>query len=128
MHGETIEPDQIIIKDIGVMTGMLERRFSPLLVLIVVWVAKKYGVVLTESYRPKRHRNDLHGTLPVRAVDIRSWCYPDSKAYQIMHEINQKWEYDPKRPDKMVAIVHNSGKGIHMHIQVHPNTQRRAYI
>ncbi|MCG8638291.1 MAG: hypothetical protein MI862_01080 [Desulfobacterales bacterium] len=45
---------------------------------------------MTESYREKRHMNDLHDVLPVRTVDLRSWCYvPDKKAYEIMDWINR---------------------------------------
>lgn len=69
--------------------------------------------------------NDLHGTQPVRAIDLRTWCYPDKLMYEIFHKVNQIWIYDPKRPDKDVAVVHDAGSGLHAHVQVHPNTVRR---
>ncbi|MCG8642739.1 MAG: hypothetical protein MI862_23635 [Desulfobacterales bacterium] len=127
--GHTVEPGDIIIKDVEILRGLMERRFSPLLITIICSIAEKFGLVMTESYREKRHMNDLHGVLPVRAVDLRSWCYvPESLAYEIMHWINQVWIYDPSRPDKKVAIIHRvNGGALHFHIQVHPNTVRRSY-
>jgi len=125
IFGGSMKPGQIEIKDIEVLRGLMERRFSPLLIDIIIFIARKYGIVMTESFREKRHMNDLHGTQPVRAVDLRTWCYPDSLMYRIFHRINQLWIYDPNRPDKDVAVVHDAGSGTHAHIQVHPNTRRR---
>jgi len=124
--GHTISKKQIVIKSPEVLQGLMERRFAPLLVLIILSVAREFGIVITESYREKRSRNDLHGTQPVRALDLRSWCYPDKVAYEIKHWINSKWIYDPNRPRYEVAIIHKVGKGgLHFHIQVCPNTIRR---
>jgi len=122
-----IRPGDIIIKDANILVGLMERRFSPLLVQIIASVAKEFGFVMTESYRDKKHRNDLHGTQPVRAIDLRSWCYEsDQKALEITHWINRRWVYDPKRNHLDVAIIHDSGQGAHMHLQVHPRTTRRS--
>ena len=121
---ETISPGQIIVKDEKILRGLMERRFEPILVDIITASAREHGIVITESYREKRHMNDLHGTQPVRAVDLRSWCYPDHRAYEIMHQINTRWTYDPSRQKMQCAQIHNSGQGIHFHIQVHPATRR----
>jgi len=121
-----MNPVEIIIKDPDILIGLMERNYSPLLIRIIADVAKEHGLVMTESYREKRHRNDLHGTQPVRAIDLRTWCYPDGLAYRIMDEINNRWEYDPIRPEKQVAIIHDVGQGMHFHIQVHPHTKRRS--
>ena len=116
----------IVIKDSEILYGLMTHRFNPVLAEIIMMVAGKYGLVMTESYRPQRNRNDLHGTDPVRAVDLRTWCYPAGKAEEIRDEINRLWVYDPKRPSKNVAIIHDAGAGVHFHIQVHPNTERRG--
>ena len=120
-----MKPGHIEIKDPDVLMGLMGYRFSPALTLIITDVAKRHGLVMTESFREPMHPGDLHSTNPIRAVDLRTWCYPDKKAYEIMHEINKLWEYDPDRPGKMVAIIHNAGQGTHFHIQVHPKTRRR---
>jgi len=124
-----MNPGEIVIKNTTVLTGLMERNFAPLLIKIIIEVANEYGLVMTESYRKKRHMNDLHGFQPVRAVDLRSWCYGDKEAYDIMHQINARWAYDPTRPEKKVAIIHRVGTGgIHFHIQVHENTIRRSTV
>ena len=121
-----MKPKQIEIKDEVVLKGLMTKRFAPKLVGIIDFVASNYGLVITESFREKRHPGDLHGTDPVRAVDLRTWCYPEGKAEEIATVINELWAYDPDRPDKKVALIHDIGQGIHFHIQVHPNTRRRA--
>lgn len=126
--GHSIGPGEIIVKDVDVLRGLMERRFSSLLIQIILDVAKEFGIVITESWRKRRHRNDLHGTQPVRAIDIRSWCYPNELAHRIMAWINTRWVYDPARPHMKVATIHKVKGGVlHFHIQTHPDTQRRAY-
>ncbi len=120
-----IQPGFIQIKNAGILYGLMCHRFDPTLAEIIMLVASKYGLVMTESYRQQRHANDLHGIEPVRAVDLRSWVYDGDKAHKIKDEINNLWVYDPKHPDKQVAIIHDAGQGIHFHIQTHPRTERR---
>jgi len=120
-----MKPGEIIIKDINVLTGLFERRFDSLLVQIILYIAKNYGLRMSESHRKKLHRNDLHGTQPVRAIDLSHWVYDSDTAAKLSNEINNTWIYDPDRPEKLVSLVHNAGTGIHFHIQVHPNTRRR---
>jgi len=121
----------IRVKNSGVLRALLEHRYHPVLTDILCWLAETHGLCITEGFRPKRHKNDLHGQNPVRAGDLRSWFYKPTEAIQIEKEINERWEYDPKRPAKVVAWIHESfdenGKsmGVHFHIQVHPRTRRR---
>jgi hypothetical protein len=103
---------------------MMKYYSHPILRDIIDYIAETYGLVITETYRKKRHLNDLHGEVPVRAYDIRTWCYSDKLALEIMHNVNQQWSYDPSRPDMECFIIHDSGHGRHAHIQVHPNTRR----
>ena len=123
-----LKPGDIIIKDTDVLRGMMERRFDPLLINIILDIAKTHGVCITESYREKRHMNDLHGTQPVRAIDARFWAYGSDRAgYEIQHWINSKWSYDPGREKMQVAVVHDTGSGVHFHIQVHGKTRLRSH-
>lgn len=117
---------EIKVKDIDILRGLMERNFNPLLINIILDIADTYGVVITESYREKKHRNDLHGTNPVRAIDIRWWEYSDMLAKKINNDINIKWIYDPHRPEKTVSMIHAVEGGTkHFHIQCHPRTRRR---
>jgi len=99
------------------------HEHDPMLSEIEFWVLENYGMVVTCSYREKLHKHDLHGVIPVRAKDIRSWCYNDPE--EVEKAINSRWVYDPNRTYKRVALYHDSGKGPHIHLQVHPNTRRR---
>jgi hypothetical protein len=119
-----MKPGEIIIKDSGILHGLLTHKFDSILADIICYIADQKGVVITESYRDQEHKNDLHGTYPVRAIDLRTWCYDDAMAYRIMEDVNALWLYDPARPLKKVAIIHKTETGaMHMHVQVHPNTE-----
>ncbi len=118
-------PGIIQVKNTGVLAGMLLHKFDPQLVDIICWVAEHEGLIITESYRPPRHPGDTHATDPVRAMDIRSWVYPDP--HKIADAINARRQYDYERPHKQCAVYHDAGNGLHFHIQVHQNTRRRLH-
>ena len=119
-------PGKIEIKNTNVLRGLMEHNYHQALIDIQCYVAEKYGVLITESYRDQLHQGDTHSTDPCRANDNRVWCYVDERiAYNIEQDVNDKWEYDPKRPSKQVVIIHDTGKGIHFHVQVHPGTVLR---
>ncbi len=65
----------------------------------------------------------IHGTLPLRAVDIRA-VSPEI-AEIIVDYINGLFVYDPARPNMQCAIYHDSGQGRHIHLQAHPSTTYR---
>ena len=115
----------IELKDSYVLRGLMENKFDHVLIDIQCYVADKYGFLMTESFREKRHPGDVHGTDPCRGNDLRYRIYKQKLAYNIMDDINNKWEYDYKRPKKMCAVIHGEGGNKHFHIQVHPNTKER---
>lgn len=112
----------IIVKNKKIFLNLLLVGYDPLLVSILGYVDKKYGkAIITSGHRPGD--KGVHGTIPCRGLDIRSHVYYNPSAEDIVSDINNKWEYDPKRPKKNVAMVHSVGTGgIHIHFQVHPNT------
>jgi hypothetical protein len=121
-----MKPGEIIIKDTKVLTGLMERRYDPILILIICEVAKEFGFRMSESWREKLHINDLHGTLPVRAIDLSEWVYEDGQARDIERWINSRYVYDPGRPEMKVALLHKTKTGtLHFHIQVSLRTHRR---
>lgn len=73
---------------------------------------------ITSAYRPGDP--GVHGTQPLRGLDLR--CKIASIGKATCDYINSRWQYDPSRPDKVVAMYHNVGQGDHIHLQVHPNT------
>lgn len=113
----------IKIKDSSVLYSLLRVPFDETLISVLVWLDDQYPgrVVITSGYRSG---NSIHGTIPCRAVDLRSWIFKDPELRA--NYINHMWEYDHKRPDKKVCVYHDSGRGLHFHIQVHPNTKYKG--
>jgi hypothetical protein len=73
---------------------------------------------ITSLYRPGDE--GVHGTLPLRGVDIR---VRNSELGQlIMDMINRSWSYDKNRPEFDCALLHGRDSNMHLHLQVHPNT------
>ena len=116
----------ISIKDSSVLISLLHAEYDNILIDIIVWLVGEYPgrIVFTCGYRPGD--KGVHGTNPCRGMDIRSrnFKHPD----KVANYINYEWIYDPKRPEKKVAIFHDAGKkgNLHIHLQSHPNTRRRA--
>lgn len=62
---------------------------------------------------------------PHRAADIRSNVLVDTEILALQKRINDRYEYDPARPNMEVAVYHDAGGGFHFHIQVHDQTRLR---
>jgi hypothetical protein len=112
----------IHIKDEDVLLELLEHEFHPKIGDVLRWMESLYPgrMTITSGFRPGV---GVHGTDPCRGVDLRSHNY--SAPQKICDHINQVWEYDPARPHMMVCVLHDTGQGIHFHIQVHPTTRLR---
>ncbi len=118
-----IKPGDLKYKSDSIYLNHAEYRHDKKLSEIEYWIIKTFGMMVTCAYRKKKHRYDLHGFDPVRAKDIRSWCYINPIV--VCKAINDKWVYDPLRPKMVVALYHDSGQGAHIHLQVHENTRKR---
>ena len=80
-----------------------------------------FEFTITSLYRIDDAGN--HGQLPLRAMDLR--CRGLAFGASIEEHVNQTWIYDPNRPDMKCCIIHDTGHGLHFHLQVHPNTEVR---
>jgi len=80
-----------------------------------------FEFTITSLYRIGDDGN--HGQLPLRAVDLRCWDVKFGKPIEAF--INDTWVYDPGRPHLRCCIIHDTGQGLHFHLQVHPNTEAR---
>ena len=76
---------------------------------------------ITSLYRI--NDNGVHGTLPLRGIDLR--CRESDFGKLIEDYVNNKWIYDPDRPDMKCCIFHDIGQGAHIHLQVHNKTRKR---
>jgi hypothetical protein len=112
--------------DLKRMEVFCQQRLHPSLINILYWWYNKFGPPLvTSSYRPGP---GIHGTDPLRAVDLRSFTYTDPRGLATI--VNNTWSYDPVRPAMGACLYHNVMRngnwgGWHFHVQVHPNTYKR---
>ncbi len=99
--------------------------WHPRLIDLTKWIIETTEhVVFTSGYRPSPiHSKDsgIHATDPLRAVDIRHFIYPHPD--KLRDRINNAWLYDPKRKNLKCAFLHDTGLGMHFHLQCHDNTK-----
>ena len=89
---------------------------------ILLTVESDLGIDLTITSLFRIGDNGVHGTLPLRGIDCRMKNMKVGLAVE--NYINDKWVYDPSRSHLKVAQVHEvNGGGLHLHMQVHPNTR-----
>jgi hypothetical protein len=62
-----------------------------------------------------------HEARPCRAGDVRTSTLAPIQVLMGANAINAKWEYDPARPAKKVALIEDD----HLHVQVHAATRLR---
>jgi hypothetical protein len=93
---------------------------------LILWIVDFTGEIVITSARRFRtiHPKDsgIHLTDPLRAVDCRYFVYnnPD----KLVEIINANWRYDIRRKEIYCAILHNTGLGRHIHLQVHERTKQ----
>ncbi len=92
---------------------------DPKLRRILTWLERQTGLTFTVTSIYRIGDLGVHGTLPVRGIDLS--CHNILIGTEIQNSINRYWEYDYKRPSKNCARLH--GKTLHLHVQVHPNTR-----
>lgn len=112
---------KVVFKDERVYRAAFKNPWHPILIDIYLWIVNRFEkAVVTEAWRTPRVHNDVHSTLLLRAIDLRSWIYTSPE--WVEGEINNNWIYDPDRPLMHVCILHDVGTGKHLHVQVHNNT------
>jgi len=107
-----------------VLIGILTHQWHSKLIEVLLWIKVRYSeVIITSGYRSSKiHPKDsgIHCTIPLRAFDMRSNVFDDPQA--IADDINNAFIYDPDRPLLEVVVYHDTGNGLHFHIQVHDHT------
>jgi len=95
--------------------------FHPWLREVIDDLENGLGIEFTTSSLYRKDDDGVHGTTPLRGTDLIVRDLDVGRA--IERYVNQRWMYDPTRPQKLVAMYH--GDHPHLHIQVHPRTVRR---
>jgi len=90
---------------------------------MALWLENETGHEYTITSLYRIGDTGVHGTLPLRGLDLR--CRDAAVGEELEDMINQNWLYDPNRPTKMCAKLHGEGYNLHLHLQTHPNTERR---
>ena len=110
----------IQVKNTAVLESLMVHEAHPALIKLLEWVCVRYSTVVLTGQYERRHYPSVHSTIPVRGSDIRSRVYADPQG--VADDINRHWTYDPERPEMRCAIYHDTGRGPHIHLQVHPRT------
>jgi hypothetical protein len=110
----------ISVKDKKVLIGLMFVPFHTNMLELVDWLCDRIGEICITSGFRINNENSVHGAVPCRGLDLRSIIYQNPQG--IVDMINAHWIYDPDRPNMKCAILHNTGSGFHIHLQVHDNT------
>ena len=113
----------IFVKDIDVFCQLVKVPMHDKLVDVLRWLEGLYPGRMTITSPYRAGDRGVHGTIPLRGVDLRSRNY--SNPAKIEEHINQVWQYDPERPELRVCVMHDAGSGMHFHVQVHPKTAKK---
>lgn len=118
------------------LAGVYPQMLDVLGDLMHIWPGP---VLLGDIYRDpdeeaRLGRSGIHGAgPPYRAVDVRTSSLgveTDAHRWAICQrvaaELNNLWIYDPSRGNLRVAIGDPHGTAPHLHLQVHPATERQA--
>lgn len=114
-------------KNASVMKEVLLVGIHPLMMELLLFLDEEYGVIPTITSGYRSGDKGVHGTKPLRGIDIRSWGNSYSPL-ELAETINEEFCYDNRRPHLKCAKYHDVGQGAHLHLQVHPNTQRHLNL
>ena len=93
---------------------------DPILKGLLFWLEDSTGLEFTETSGHRPGDSGVHGTNPARGKDLR--MLDVGIGYAIESYIRHNWTYDTDRPHLNCALLHDSGSGMHLHIQVSANT------
>ena len=108
----------IQIKNKAVYSSHLRYKYDLNLIALMNYAIDiTPDISITEGYRIQRHKDDLHGLDPVRAIDAVTISMQETA-----DKINKVWIYDPTRPEKKCAVYGDENHLDHIHFQTHRNT------
>lgn len=107
---------QLEYKNLNVLKSLFTKAWHINLIGVLQWMVLRYNRVYFTQGWESRDYASVHNTDPLRGFDIRHSVYDDPA--EVVNDINKHWIYDPERPEMKVAMLHDIGRGMHMHIQV----------
>ena len=117
---------EIYVKDADVFESLMDGLYYYKLIELTKFVINLMGKmritpVVTSAYRKDDTGVHKYG----RGVDFRTHHITEDEIKTLCEVVNNRWVYDPKRPEKVCLMYHNVGKGPHLHLQAHQNTIER---
>jgi hypothetical protein len=125
--GAIILPSRRIAKEFARFHDKLREVFNSM--LDSAW-PEHADVFITSIYRSKEEDaavggQGIHHSIPHRACDIRIHPLLNGEKVTVVTRLNNQFAYDPKRPKLSVALIHDAGSGVHLHLQVSDFTTGR---
>ena len=112
--------DKAMFKNEQVFRSAFVVPWHPKLIDVYLWLAEMDIETIFTCLYEKRDYPGVHNSNPLRGFDLRSRAIDSPDIIEDM--TNDHWQYDPKRPGLKVCLLHNVGRGMHFHFQVHPRT------
>ena len=116
----------IQFKNHEIAHNFCDVRIHPILTDVLLWIVDLTGEAFITSARRYKalYQKDsgIHLTDPLRAVDLRYYIYDNPS--MLADTINKNWQYDNRRKALKCAVLHNTGRGMHFHMQVHDRTKQ----
>lgn len=115
---------EIKVKDSEVFYNLINNVYHYKLIkltmyIIEILISMSIQPVITSGFRASD--SGVHGY--GRGIDFRTWSMQPEEIEIICNKVNYKFHYDPKRPWLKCLFFHDTGKGPHLHAQVHDNTK-----
>ena len=114
----------VSIKNLEVLESLMIHPAHPVLIDLQKWFCARYSTVMFTGGYEERDYPSVHSTIPYRGMDVRSRVYENPQG--VADDVNAHWQYDPERPEMLCAIYHDTGRGKHIHLQVHRRTVLRG--
>jgi hypothetical protein len=107
----------------------LSRRVKEIVTEASEYAEEKWGwnFTITSIFRTRAEDAALNASgihVDWRAVDVRTRGVSKDAVQDVTKYINDRWAYDPRRPNLKVCFSEPHGTGPHGHFQVHPRTRR----
>jgi hypothetical protein len=89
----------------------------------------QWEFTITSIFRTPQEDAALHASgihVDWRAVDVRTRGRSQQAIMDVTNHLNNRWVYDPTRPNLKVCFSEPHGSGPHAHYQVHLRSKRRS--
>ena len=105
--------------DTKVLDIIMGRRFMPLLRVLLVDLAGRYGIIITSD----NAKTPFDCAQPINLIGLSTVKYSKKETKEILRYLNCSWQYDKRQPEKQIAKI----VGAKIIIELCDLTQRRLW-